>query len=229
MAGRYRTSRESNRSRFYLLLSVVFVVIMFKWGIPFLMDVIAGKGEISQVEDKDVIPPQTPLLSALPEATNSSSMVVEGYTETGASLEYLINDTISQIGKALEDGSFSTPVRLQAGSNRVYVRAIDEAGNASTSEVEIVVFDDKPVELIIISPKDGSEFFGKNSQIIEITGEVNKKDSQIVINNSFVLVDSLGKFIHRFQLSDRNNEINVIASDMAGNTDSKTIKILYTP
>lgn len=193
------------------------------------MDIIAGTGDTKQNQDKDVIPPQSPMLSALPEATNSSSLLVEGYTESGSALDLMVNDSISLTSKAGEDGFFSIVGTLIPGSNRVYVRAADEAGNMSSSEVKMVTFDSKAMELTLSSPKDGVEFFGKNNQVIDLVGEVNKPDSQVIINNSFVVVERDGKFVHRFQLASGNNEIKIVASDKAGNTAEKTIKILYTP
>ena len=168
MAGRYRTSREKNRSRFYIFLSIIFVLVMFKWGIPFFVNIIAGKGEVKQNQDKDVIPPQSPVLSALPEATNSSSLLVEGYTEAGASLDLLKNDSVSTASEAGGDGSFSMVGTLASGSNRVYLRATDKSGNTSTSEVKMVTLDNKEIGLSIVSPRDGSEFFGKNNRVIDI-------------------------------------------------------------
>lgn len=212
-----------------MLLSVIFIVVMYKWGIPFFVEVIAGKGSVLINQEQDVIPPQSPVLSALPEATGSASILVEGYTEAGAALDLMVNDAISQTSKAEADGSFAIYGILSIGSNRVYVRAADEAGNVSSSEVKLVSFDNKPVVLTVLSPKDGSEFFGKNNQVIDITGEVNKAYSQVIINNSFVVLDKEGKFSHRFQLADGNNEIKIVASDRAGNTDETMIKILYTP
>ena len=58
---------------------------------------------------------------------------------------------------------------------------------------------------------------------------MSKPDSQVIVNNSFVVVEKDGKFVHRYQLSGGNNEIKILASDRAGNTAEKTIKILYTP
>lgn len=229
MAGRYRINRETRRSRFYMLLSVIFIVVMYKWGIPFFVSVIAGKGSVLINQEQDVIPPQSPVLSALPEATGSASILVEGYTESGAALDLMVNDAVSQTSKAEADGSFAIYGMLSMGPNRVYVRAADEAGNISSSEVKLVSFDNKPVVLTVLSPKDSSEFFGGNNQVIDITGEVNKANSQVVINNSFVVLDKEGKFTHRFQLADGNNEIKIVASDRAGNTDEMVIKILYTP
>lgn len=212
-----------------MLLSVIFIVVMYKWGVPFFVEVIAGKGSVLINQEQDVIPPQSPVLSALPEATGSASILVEGFTEAGAALDLMVNDAISQTSKAEADGSFAIYGILSIGSNRVYVRAADEAGNVSSSEVKLVNFDNKPVVLTVLSPKDGSEFFGKNNQVIDITGEVNKANSQVIINNSFVVLDKEGKFTHRFQLADGNNEIKIVASDRAGNTDETMIKILYTP
>jgi bacillopeptidase F len=229
MAGRYRLNKERNLSRFYILLSIIFVVIMFKWGVPFLMEVIAGKGTIRATQDEDIIPPQSPVLSALPEATNNASLLVEGYTETGAGLELLVNDTVSRSDVALENGFFSMQALLSQGSNRVYVKATDAAGNSSASEVKLVTFDNEPLEITVIHPRDGSEFFGKNSQVIDISGEVSKSEVQAVVNNSFLTVDKDGKFTHRYQLASGDNEIKVVATDKAGNMDEKTIKVLYTP
>lgn len=229
MSGRYRRANENNRSRFYILLSIIFVGVMIKWGIPYFMSVVAGNGGHRMSQDKDIIPPQTPILSALPEATNSATVIVEGYSEGKAALDLLINDKIATTDRVKDDGSFSVRGSLETGSNRIQVRVADDAGNISVSPVKLVIYDNKPVELTISSPKDGSEFFGKNSQVIEIKGEVNKPEAQVTINNSFVSVDKSGAFLHKFSLSNGDNEIKVVATDNAQNTAEKSFKIVYTP
>jgi predicted secreted protein len=193
------------------------------------MKVVAGNGGQKVSVEKDIIPPQIPIISALPEATNSSSIVVEGFTEGRAALDFLVDDKISVTDRAAEDGSFRIRVGLASGQNRIQVRAADFAGNMSTSPVKMVVYDDKPVELTIVSPKDGSEYFGNNNQVIEIKGDVNKPEAQVVINNSFVIVDKSGSFIHKFQLSNGDNVLKIVATDKAQNTAEQSIKIVYTP
>ncbi len=229
MAGRYRNNQESSRSRFYILLSVVFVFVVIKWGIPFFVNVLAGDGSPRISQEKDVIPPQVPILSALPEATNSASLQIEGYTEPGAALDFLINDKISITDKANSDGSFSKIATLDTGSNRVQVRAADEAGNINISEVKLVIFDNKPLDLTITSPKDGTELFGKNNQVVDIQGETSKPESQVIINSSFVIVGKDGSFVHRLQLQNGSNEIKVVASDKAGNSAETKLTLVYTP
>ena len=229
MSGRYRVAKEKNKSRYYILLSIVFVIVLFKWGIPFFIEIVAGKGSPRQNTDQDLIPPQAPTLSALPDATNSASLLIEGYTEANASLDILINDRISLTDKAKADGSFSIIATLDAESNRVQIRATDEAGNTSVSEVEMVQLDRKPIEVTITSPKDGTEFFGKNNQVVDIKGEANKSDAQIIINTSFVVVEKDGTFVQRIQLQNGSNEIKVVASDKAGNSTERVFNLLYTP
>lgn len=229
MAGRYKQSKNRNRSRFYILLSVIFVVVMFKWGIPLFVDFVAGNGAVRVNTNKDIIPPQSPVISALPEATNSASLTIDGFTEKGANVELLVNDNIDKINIADETGAFTFESSLISGQNRIQLRAKDSAGNESMSEVSLVVFDNKPIELTMVSPQDGSEYFGKINQVIDIKGEISKSSGQVLINNSFVQVDKTGQFIHRFMLSGGENTIKMVASDKAGNTAEKTLKLIYTP
>ena len=229
MPGRYRLNQNKSRSRFYFLLCIVFLFLMIKWGIPLFMNMVAGSGAERIKTGKDIIPPQQPVISALPEATNSSAIFIEGFTEANASVELLVNDNVDKIFKADEKGNFTFDTRLVLGQNRIQFRAKDEAGNESMSEVTLVSYDNKPVVLTISSPKDGSEYFGKSSQVIDILGSVDKQNCQVLINNSFVQVDKTGSFVFRYLLSGGDNNISIVASDVAGNTAKQTLRIVYTP
>lgn len=229
MIGRYRRSQQKGKSGFYIFLSLVLIIVMIKWGFPLFVKVIAGKGAEVSRDIADIIPPQSPILSALPEATNEATIAVDGFTENGAKLELMINDTLNKVGTANPDGSFSFQPILVNGSNRVQVRAIDAANNSSLSEIKIVVVDKEPVVLTVTSPKDGTEYIGKNSQSIEISGKVSKSGAMVVANGSFVDVNKDGTFLHRLLLQNGNNSIKIVASDKAGNTDEKTIPVTYTP
>lgn len=229
MSGRYKQSQNKNKSRFYILLSVIFVIVMFKWGLPLFMDFVAGSGAQRVDTNKDIIPPQSPVISALPDATNSARVTIDGFTENGAQIELLVNDLVEKISVADENGAFVFESSLISGQNRVQLRAKDKAGNESMSEVTLIVFDSKPIELTVSSPKDGSEYFGKINQVIDIKGEIDKPSGQVTINNSFVQVDKNGAFVHRFMLQGGENNITIVASDNAGNTAEKFLKLIYTP
>ena len=229
MAGQYRASKERNRSRFYILLSVIFVIIMAKLGVPWMINTISGpERREATINGNDIIPPQQPAISALPEATNSARLFVEGYTESGAEVELLVNDVTAGSTRADEGGLFKfDAATLKLGQNRVGVTATDSAGNTSQSPVSLITFDNTPIVLTVNSPSNGSEYFGKANQTIEIKGEVNKDESQVLVNNSFALVEDEGIFIYRLMLSDGENTIKVIATDKSGNKDEAELKIIF--
>ena len=227
--GRYRRTQEKGRSRFYIFLSVVFVIVMVKWGVPLFVGILAGEGVVIDKTVKDVIPPQSPTLSSLPEATNSSIVSVEGYTEGKSIVELMINDVLAKTDTAKDDGTFLLTGDIKTGSNRVQIRAVDESGNASLSEIRLITLDKEPLELTIASPKDGTEYFGKNSQNLEIVGKANKANTQIVANNSFIDVNRDGTFVHKLLLTSGENIIKVLATDKAGNLDEVTLRVFYTP
>lgn len=229
MMGRYRRSQEGNRSRFYFLLSIVFIFVVVKWGFPLFIKIIAGEGVVVKNTEEDIIPPQVPMLSALQEATNEAEIIIEGYTEGGANIELNVNDVLNKTDKAKDDGFFSLVANLQNGVNRIQVRAVDGSNNASLSEVKLVNLDKEPLTLSITTPKDGTEYIGKNSQAVEIIGKVSKPNTQVLANNSFVDVARDGSFTHKLQLTNGDNKIKIVASDKAGNKDEVELKLIYSP
>lgn len=230
MNGKYRETNSKSRSRFYILLSVIFVFVMFKWGVPFFIGVISGPATVrSNSTYQDNLPPQTPLVSALPEATNSAKVIVQGFTEINADTELYINDAMVDSKNTDENGAFLLEGKLVNGSNRITVTARDSAGLSSQSNVTLITFDDKPVVVKIESPKDGTEYFGTNSQSVDINGTVNKPESTVIVNNSFANVGKDGKFSQRIQLNSGENNIVISASDKAGNTKEETLKLVFTP
>ncbi len=229
MPGRYIRSQSKNKSRFYILLSIVFIIIIAKWGVPMFMNVVAGNVAVVKTKEKDIFPPQTPTISALPESTNSASFEVDGYTEKAVQVELLLNDQTDKVSTADATGAFSFNSNLKFGQNRIQLRATDASGHQSLSDVSLVNYDNKPINLIVSSPADGGEYFGKLNQIIDIKGSIDKPGGQVTINNSFVQVEHDGSFIHSFTLSGGENDLTIVASDKAGNQDQKTIKLTYTP
>lgn len=229
MTGRYKKTQSKNRSRFYILLSILFVLFMFKWGVPLFTNLIAGKGAVRISTDNDIIPPQAPVIFAVPSATNSARIHFDGFTEKGAGVELLLNDVSNKMTVADQYGSFSFDTFLVIGANRIQFRAKDGKGNESMSEVSLINLDTKPIELSITSPKDGSEFFGKLNQTVDITGSVNKSSSQVTLNNSFIRLESNGTFTHRFLLAEGENILQILAEDEAGNKTETRLRLIYTP
>jgi bacillopeptidase F len=231
MAGRgvYRKRRERRVSRLYLLIVFVFGFVVIKWGIPLLIELIAKSGGDSTqtVDAGDIIPPQTPMVSALPEATNSASLRIEGYTEAGVMVEYYVNDIPVIDEQTDDDGFFEASLSLEEGENEIKVVAKDEAENESTSKLFNVIYDFKNPEISLSSPTDGQEFFGQQQQSVTVSGEVSEPEANLKINNTYVRLGNSGSFELKISLSEGENEIKLMAVDPAGNVVEEAIKVSY--
>ena len=230
MTGNYRSSNTKNKSRFYLLLSVIFVFVMFKWGLPFFINIISGPEKIAEeAAYDDGLPPQVPALSALPEATNSGQLKVEGYTEAEATVELYLNDVLSETKTVDTDGYFIFNPKLTEETTRIYVKARDKKNLMSQSPVSVVILDKKPVKLTLLTPKDGNEYFGSNSQTIDVSGNVSKFEATVLVNDSYAMVDKTGNFTQRIMLGNGENKIRIKAVDKAGNVSELSLTVNFVP
>jgi len=224
----YRSRGKKSGSVFYIIVAVALAIFMFKWGLPLFVDLLAGPGgEIVKQQTEDTIPPQTPILSALPEATNSARIIVEGYTEADAEVTALVNGDRFDSAQTGEDGAFRFEVTLKDGENTIIVSARDKAGNESVSPAKTVVFDVSPIQITLDSPKDGDEFFVKD-QSVTVSGKVNKSDAAVTVNGSLARTDADGNFSSSLRLSEGENTITVKAVGRAGNQSEKSITVRLT-
>jgi hypothetical protein len=229
-SGRYKVKKEKTQSRFFLLLSVVLLVVLVKWGLPAFINILAGSpgGRIENKEE-DLLPPQKPVLSALPEAVNLAEISVSGFTEAKAATELIVDGEGVLTGTADEQGSFEFKYTLDKGEHSISVRAKDEAGNSSESEMRWVTFDPEKLDITITDPKDGSEIIGVGNKNISIKGKVNKGETNVKVNGSYALVSEDGEFSQTITLSEGDNQIKIEASDKAGNVAEKTINLKFYP
>lgn len=213
------------------VLAIGLVVVMFKWGLPWFIDILAGPSgqkAASINQDEDVVPPQTPVLSPLVEATNSATLKIEGFTEAKVEVDVFVNDAQVASTNSDNEGMFRSEFKLSEGSNKIQVTAKDNAGNSSQSVVKTVNFDKKGVEITVDSPGDGSEIFGQNNQNVTFSGKVSKPDASVNINGNYARLDANGNFSSIVRLSQGDNNISVKAIDRAGNTIEKIVRVKLT-
>lgn len=225
----YKSRAKQKKSRYYLIFSLILALILIKWGFPLIVEIIGrtGGSSLTSITDEDFLPPQPPVLAALPEATNSGRLKVEGYTEAGAELSVWLNDELEATDTADEEGNFVIWIELDEGENMIAVKAKDEAGNESYSVTKKVEWDKEPLEMSVDNPQDGSEYFGQQNQTIEVKGLVSKNEAKVTINGLYTSVDSEGVFSHALRLSEGDNAIEVVATDPAGNTNIISLGVRY--
>jgi len=213
------------------VLAVLFVVFMFKWGMSWFINILAGPAgeKVTNINTgDDIVPPQIPSLFPLPEATNSATIRVEGYTEPNVEISIFRNDDLAMNDKSDDKGAFRVEFKLNEGANRIQVKARDERGNESQSVVKTVIYDKQALTVAIESPQDGTEIFGQNNQNIPVSGKVSKPEASVTVNGNFARVDSEGKYTVTIHLSQDDNDITVKATDKAGNTAERTVKVKLT-
>lgn len=232
---RYATLEERRsirRAFLYGVLTLVALAFLFTLGLPtlakfagFLTDLNKGG---KPIEKSDTTPPAPPRINDLPDYTNQLSIDVPGVTEPGATVKLFLNDKEAEV-LADNEGKFSKKFDLKKGENTVSALAIDSSGNQSQkSPVQKIIFDNEPPNITIDYPSDGTSFFGPKQKQITIKGKA-KVGADLTINERFVDVDDNGNFTFSTTLSEGENTFNFKATDKAGNTAEKSLKVTFTP
>jgi len=165
------------------------------------------------------------LIDPPPSATNSSHLIVSGSTVNFDQVEIYLNN--EKITDAMVVGdSFSEEITgLEKGDNTLYfiAKSNKSKDTKKSSDYTVAYKSDKP-KLEITQPNDNSK---SSKQEITISGKTDK-EIFIKINNQPIVVDAQGNFQTTYKLNDGDNTINIVAEDIVGNQESKSIKVTYS-
>jgi len=217
----------------YLLLIFLMLYLMIKLGLPALIRMATFLGEIRSsgepIERQDELPVMTPQLLPLPEATQEEAMDIAGYAEAGTTIQLFTRGISADEVVADKDGNFTfREIHLREGENEIYVVARNDKSKMSDqSESWTVVFDKTAPSLKIDQPEDGDKFFDKDSPITA-SGKT-EEDGSLTVNGRFVMVKGDGSWETQVELSEGDNQIEVVVKDDAGNEIKETVKVNYTP
>src|SRR3989344_4455216 len=139
MQSRLQRKREKDSLRQagkYILLTLVTLFLVVKFGLPSLIRLAAFIGDLKSssqpIEKTDNLAPAAPTLLPLPEATNSAKIAITGYAETGATIKLSRGGMIVEKTIADSDGNFAfKDVVLKEGNNEFFDEAVDSQGNTS--------------------------------------------------------------------------------------------------
>ena len=211
-----------------LILIAALLALVIKFGIPLLIQlaILLTKPDSLPPENPDSQILSAPTLDALPEATPSAKIHVTGFTLANTTVAILVNDQV-EIETLSADGKFDLPVELSDGTNLISAQAKNSQGGQSPLSASWeVIRDAQPPTLSVTSPVDKSSTQGNSQKIIEISGQT-EPDAMVAINDRIVIVAADGKFSFRFDQSEGENTITIIARDRAGNTVTQTLTIAW--
>lgn len=224
-------SKNRKRAVKFTLLTIVLITALIIFGIPAIAKFAGFLGDFKKsstpAEKNDTTPPAPPFIDSVPESTNSAFIRISGNTESGATVYLTFNDT-SQEQVANSSGEFSFDLDLTKGSNLLYAKVKDQAGNeGQASKTYTVTYDTEPPKLEIESPQDGQSFFGSRQRQLIIKGQTESR-AKVIINERLVVVDENGSFLFTTTLSEGSNPFNIKTEDEAGNSTEKTLGITFS-
>jgi uncharacterized Zn-binding protein involved in type VI secretion len=175
----------------------------------------------------DIIAPQL-VLSTLADGavTNKNTLNISGTVTDASGMDSLIiNGSAITISP---DGSFSHAITLVPGSNIVTTVAEDLAGNKS-SDVRTIKLDLTAPQLTVTTPADN----GKTAQVLAaVTGSVDETSTVVVkskLNGSQSAAMNGNDFSATVNLENGLNTIEIIATDLAGNSTSAKRTVTHDP
>jgi hypothetical protein len=175
----------------------------------------------------DTIPPQVPVLTAPPEATPSAKLAFKGYTESKATVFFVVNGEKSEQVSTDDKGDFLADVALTPGENTVAAYATDQAGNESAlSKQYLIIMDDEPPKLELKDLTDGQSFETRQNQLLTVNGTTESK-ARVYLNDRLVFARADGTFSTRHQLSEGENILKFKIIDPAGNQSEKELKVSF--
>ena len=173
-------------------------------------------------------PPAPPRFKLLPDATNQKNINLEGSVGVGNTVVVNFNGNEEEI-LADASGNFTFKVTLLDGKNTYSAFTKDPQGGESQKTQELqIIYDKEEPKIVVNSPSEGATFFGAKQQNLEITGscEVN---SSLTVNERIIAINADGNFKTNYLLNDGENILRFKATDSAGNTSEKEVKVNYSP
>ena len=163
-------------------------------------------------------------ISSIPQATNSAKIIVSGSILNFDVVDFYLNKI--KVKEIVSSGDiFNEEIGdLEKGENSIYITAKFNDSKIEKSTITYKVFykSEKP-KLEITEPSDNST---TNIYEIKVSGNTDK-ETYIHINELPVVVDANGSFETSVRLKDGDNQIVATAVDIAGNTETKTLKVTY--
>ncbi len=228
---RVQEKRNTRRGLFYLVAAIVLFIIFLNFGIPFagrLASIIGSAKNNGATVQSESGAPINPQLDPLPEFVSKNSIVLSGRAEPGSTLRiYRNGDNIKEV-LVDQSGSFSVSIDLSNGDNHIWVTSVDsEKKESEKSREYLVVFDDQPPTIDITKPTDGEAISGAANKMITVEGKT-EKDVRLTVNDRLASVKDDGTFTVKIGLNDGSNDLNFVATDLAGNKTEKKITVTFS-
>jgi hypothetical protein len=227
-----RTKQRSQKTIILTSLGIIIILILLiKFGINLLVGFsvfIAGNKNQPAANTNPSASSfiAVPVLNPLLNATNSASIVVSGNSQTGLKIDLYINSNLKDSTQADNNGNFSFEETLSPGDNQIQAKAEKDNKSSDFSNSYTVTLKTNAPSLSVDSPSEGQSF-SKDQNNVEVKGKTDP-NVNVTINGFIAVIDENNNYSYTLPLQNGDNQIKVIATDQAGNTSEKDLKVTYS-
>lgn len=226
--------KARRRLIFTIILVAVLGYSLLTWVLPTFIggltffDRFKAKPQTSttSLENASIAPP---VLQIPYEATNSALIKIKGYASPNLTVEIYLDDDLKTTVKTSDNGDFlSEDIPLVLGTNNIYGKTVDGNDHKSLASkiITLQYINEKP-KLDIKEPQDNQTVKDKK---ITVSGSVEPATGvSVTVNGTTVILDANGNFSQSLELSDGDNNLIILATDMAGNVTQVSKKVTYQP
>ncbi|MBI4089148.1 MAG: hypothetical protein HY424_00395 [Candidatus Levybacteria bacterium] len=223
--------QRTKKNLFFSLLGIVVVIfLVFKFGIPLLVNfslfLTNFKGNQAESQNNKPLFIAPPILDSFPQATSSADIVISGIASKNQIINLYINGDMVNTTKTKDDGTFSFKETIPTGENTIKAKAVVQDKESDFSNSIVTAFKTAPPSLNITSPVNDTTY-GKDQNFADIKGATDA-DVKVTVNGFWAITDSNGNFSYRLPLQNGENKIRITATDTAGNKTEKEIKLNYS-
>mgnify|MGYP002813481092 CR=1 FL=1 len=226
---RVQEKKMKNTIILYIVILFIVLYIIFTSGFKLLLNTSSYiSGLFPQPSTKPLAKTDDSFSSidiiSIPQATNSAKIIISGSILNFDILDFYLNTRKVKEIKSSSD-TFSEEIGdLEKGDNSIYILAKSKDSKTEKNTITYKVFykNENP-KLNIDEPPDNST---TNNQEIKVKGSTDK-ETYIHVNDLPVVVDANGNFETLVRLKDGDNQIVTTAVDIAGNMETKSLRVTY--
>jgi bacillopeptidase F len=229
-----RNLEKKTKQRLFINVfgTLIILFLLVKFGIPAVVNLSLLMGGAAGGNDKNAIqlssaPILPPLLNSTFNATNSASVSISGSATQKITIKLYVNNNFVDSSDTKDDGSFYFDhVTLSAGENIIQAKSRQNNKESDFSKSITIIYASKAPSLSLDSPSDG-QTFSKDSSSVLVKGKTDP-DVRVTVNDFWAIVDGAGNYSYNLKLQNGDNQIHVVAQDIAGNKSEKIIKVNYS-